>query len=239
MTRSPLDFIADPGTALLVDLDGTVTDSYDGITRSFNHALDAIGEPRADDDFLRTIVGPPLADSLHARGLGDDRVAAAIAAYRERYDVVGWRENRVYDQMTELLRDLAASGRTMAIATSKNQRIARTIVDHFGLTPYFRFVAGAGENGTRPTKADVVGHALEVLQLDPTATPVVMIGDRSHDVVGAAEHGIPTVSVTWGYALPGELAAAASSVGLTGGAGIAPDRWIVDSVQRLREELGV
>lgn len=237
-------WFADPATALLVDLDGTITDSFDGITRSFCHALDAVGAARPDDAFLRTIVGPPLPESFRAYGLGEPEIEAALTAYRARYDDVGWLENSVYTGMDTLLADLAASGRVMAVATSKNETVARRIVEHFGLSEYFAHVAGSVPD-TRGTKAEVIAHALDVLELDTTATRVVMIGDRSHDVAGAAEHNIPTVGVTWGYALPGELAAAQADAQAShcpdedGGPGVAPVRGIVDSVPRLREELGV
>ncbi|ALG86874.1 HAD hydrolase-like protein [Gordonia phthalatica] len=232
----------DPTTALLFDLDGTITDSYDGITRSYVHAFTEIGVEPPSAEALRGVVGPPLRVSMRQFGLTDDQVSAAIAAYRERYLSVGWLENRVFDGMADLLADLALSGRTMAITTSKDEAIARRIVDNFGLTRYFAVVAGAGDDGTRPTKADVIAHALGVLQSTVNPSQAVMIGDRSHDVEGAAAHGIPTIGVRWGYALPGELETAQAQVpGAAGAAGMgtAQAEWIVDSVQRLREELGV
>ncbi|EGD55772.1 HAD-superfamily hydrolase [Gordonia neofelifaecis NRRL B-59395] len=229
----------DPGTVLLFDLDGTITDSHEGITRSYVHALGRIGVEAPSADFLRGIVGPPLRASMAAYGLDDAQITAAVAAYRERYHRVGWLENRVFDGMGELIADLAAAGRTMAVATSKNEPIARRIVEHFGLAPYFTHVAGASDDGTRPTKADVIDHVLDVLQSNVTTPRVVMIGDRSHDVLGAAAHGIPTIGVRWGYAPPGELEAAQAAAGLGRVAGRTTDQWTVDSVQRLREELGV
>ncbi|MGB6246930.1 HAD-IA family hydrolase [Gordonia sp. (in: high G+C Gram-positive bacteria)] len=236
---SVISALDDRATALLFDLDGTITDSIEGITRSYRYAFEQIGLPSPDADFLRGVVGPPLRVSMGAYGLDDVQVAAAIAAYRERYHDVGWLENSVFAGMAELLAELAASGRRMAVATSKNEPIARRIVDHFGLSDHFAIVAGAAEDGSRPTKAAVIDHALEVLQSEGTTPRIVMIGDRSHDVEGAAAHGIPTIGVRWGYALPGELEAAQAAAGLARAAGRTSTDWIVASVQRLREELGV
>lgn len=232
----------DPATVILFDLDGTITDSYDGITRSYVHAFTAIGVEPPTPEALRAVVGPPLRVSMRQFGLTEPQVLAAIAAYRDRYLTVGWLENRVFDGMAELLADLAQSGRTMAITTSKDEAIARRIVDHFGLTRYFGVVAGASDDGTRPTKADVIAHALGVLQSTGNPSRAVMIGDRAHDVEGAAAHGIPTIGVRWGYALPGEIETAQQAARAStevGGMGTTQAEWIVDSVQQLREELGV
>ena len=243
-TMKPVTLALDPATTLLFDLDGTITDSYVGITRSYVHAFAEIGVEPPSADALRGVVGPPLRVSMRQFGLDEEQVVAAIAAYRERYLSIGWLENRVYEGMAELLADLSLSGRTLAITTSKDEVIARRIVEHFGLTRYFAVVAGAGDDGTRPTKADVIAHALGVLQSTPNPSKAVMIGDRSHDVEGAAAHGIPTIGVRWGYALPGEIETAQAQVRLPGPTGVAAmgaaqAEWIVDSVQRLREELGV
>lgn len=243
-TMNRVSLALDPATVLLFDLDGTITDSYDGITRSYVHAFAQIGAAPPTAAALRGVVGPPLRVSMRRFGLDDHQVSAAIAAYRERYLSVGWLENRVFDGMAELLSALAQSGRTMAITTSKDEAIAQRIVDHFGLTRHFAVVAGAGDDGTRPTKADVIAHALGVLQSSQNPSQAVMIGDRSHDVEGAAAHGIPTIGVRWGYALPGELEIAQAQARVPRPAGAAEmgtpqAEWIVDSVQRLREELGV
>ncbi|WP_066163282.1 HAD hydrolase-like protein [Gordonia hydrophobica] len=233
----------DPATVLLFDLDGTITDSYDGITRSYLHAFAQIGAERPSTDALRGVVGPPLRESMGRFGLSEAQVTAAITAYRERYLTVGWLENRVFDGMADLLSDLATAGRTMAIATSKDQATARRIVNHFGLTEHFAVIAGAGDDGTRPTKADVIAHALGVLQSTGRPSQAVMIGDRSHDVEGAALHGIPTIGVRWGYARPGEIEGAQAHAWPSTAARPAmvatQTTWIVDSVQQLREELGV
>ncbi|GAA4678391.1 HAD hydrolase-like protein [Gordonia humi] len=221
-------------TVALFDLDGTVTDSYPGITRSFLYALEVLGEPAPPAEFLQSIVGPPLVESLRALGYDEPTAAAAVRAYRERYDVTGWLENSVFDGMAELLRDLAATGRRIALATSKNQRIAQNIVEHFGLTACFEYVGGADDAVGRADKESVVRHVLETLDVDPATVPVVMIGDRSHDVEGAAACLVPTIGVRWGYAHAGELEAALERSG-----GLGYDLPIVETVEQLRKVLGV
>ncbi|GAC57078.1 putative hydrolase [Gordonia hirsuta DSM 44140 = NBRC 16056] len=229
LAANPLPDPADPATVLLFDLDGTVSDSAPGIHASFRHALDRMGAPEPTEDFLAGIVGPPLLDSMVASGFTGDQAQRAVAVYRERYDVLGYRENSVYDGITELLADLVAAGRTLAIATSKNEHIATKVLEHFGLSGHFGAIAGASDDGSRRTKAQVIARALNMLGVDrlgsePMATPVIMIGDRAHDVVGAASLGLPTIAVSWGYARPGEVDEAT---------------WTVETVPQLREVLGV
>jgi len=129
-------------------------------------------------------------------GLGDS-ADAAIAAYRADYSTRGWAMNRLFDGIPELLSDLRAAGVRLAVATSKAEPTARRILAHFGLDGYFEVIAGASLDGVRAAKADVVAHALA--QLEPLPDRVIMVGDRAHDVEGAAAHGIDTVVVGWGY----------------------------------------
>ncbi len=225
---------ADAATVVVFDLDGTLTDSFVGITTSFRHALTEIGEPIPADDFWPSIVGPPLVESFGLLGITGQRAADGVRAYRARYDVIGWRENAVFDGVVDLLTDLAAAGRTMAVATSKNEVIARRILEHFDLARRFDHICGADDAVGRSAKADVVAEALRRLDVVPAERAVVMVGDRSHDVDGAASCQVPTIGVKWGYAHAGELEAAQSRAG-------APEhnRWIVDTVPRLRKVLGV
>lgn len=181
---------------VLFDLDGTLTDSADGIVASFRHALDTVGAPVPDGDLAGRIVGPPMHHTLSEMGLGD-RVEAAITAYRADYTTRGWAMNSLFDGIPALLEDLRAAGVRLAVATSKAESTAQRILTHFGLDGYFEVIAGASSDGTRAAKADVVAHALA--QLSPLPERVLMIGDRSHDVEGAGEHGIGTVVVGWGY----------------------------------------
>jgi len=181
---------------VIFDLDGTLTDSARGIVSSFRHALGEIGAAVPDGDLASRIVGPPMHHTLRAMGLGDN-ADAAIAAYRADYTTRGWAMNSLFDGIAELLADLDAAGVRLAVATSKAEPTAQRIIAHFGLDQHFEVVAGASVDGARASKADVVAHALA--QLRPLPDRVLMVGDRSHDVEGAAEHGIDTVVVDWGY----------------------------------------
>lgn len=181
---------------MLFDLDGTLTDSADGIVASFRHALESIGATVPDGDLAGRIVGPPMHHTLASMGLGA-RADEAISAYRADYTTRGWSMNRVFDGIPDLLEVLRVAGVRLAVATSKAQPTAHRILTHFGLDGYFEVIAGAGADGTRATKAEVVAYALE--RLDPLPERVLMVGDRSHDVEGAAVHGIDTVVVGWGY----------------------------------------
>jgi phosphoglycolate phosphatase len=181
---------------VIFDLDGTLTDSAEGIVSSFRHALTQIGADVPDGDLAGRIVGPPMRQTLHGMGLGD-LADSAMTAYRADYTTRGWSMNSLFDGIEPLLADLKSSGVRLAVATSKAEPTARKILAHFGLDQYFEVIAGATVDGTRSAKADVVAHALA--QLAPLPERVLMVGDRSHDVEGAAEHGIDTVVVGWGY----------------------------------------
>ena len=181
---------------VIFDLDGTLTDSAQGIVASFRHALGAIGAVVPDGDLVGMIVGPPMHHTLQSMGLGE-QADAAVAAYREDYRTRGWAMNRTFDGIPALLADLRSAGVRLAVATSKAEPTAHRILTHFGLDEHFEVIAGASVDGLRAAKADVIKHALA--QLEPLPERVLMVGDRSHDVEGAAEHGIETVVVGWGY----------------------------------------
>ncbi len=181
---------------VIFDLDGTLTDSAHGIVSSFRHALNQVGAAVPEGDLASWIVGPPMHQTLSAMGLGE-HAEAAIAAYRADYTTRGWAMNTLFDGIGALLADLRAAGVRLAVATSKAEPTARRILAHFGLDEHFEVVAGASVDGTRATKADVLAHALG--QLQPLPERVLMVGDRIHDVEGAAAHGIDAVIVGWGY----------------------------------------
>ena len=210
---------------VLFDLDGTLTDSAEGVVASFRHALSAVGAPVPDGDLASLVVGPPMHHTLNSMGLGM-HADTAIAAYRADYTTRGWSMNSPFDGIPALLADLHAAGVRLAVATSKAEPTARQILDHFGLAKYFEVIAGASPDGTRAAKADVVAHALR--QLAPLPQRVLMVGDRSHDVEGAAEHGIDTVVVGWGY----------GAADFAGPAAVAA-RAHVDTIEALRGVLGV
>jgi phosphoglycolate phosphatase len=209
---------------VIFDLDGTLTDSAQGIVSSFRHALGQVGAEIPDGDLAGRLVGPPMHQTLTAMGLKDADVA--IAAYRADYSTRGWAMNALFDGIPELLTDLRAAGVRLAVATSKAEPTAQRILEHFGLDQHFEVIAGASLDGVRATKAEVVAHALAALE--PLPDRVVMVGDRAHDVEGAAAHGIATVVVDWGYG-------AADFAEPTGVAAVAH----VATVDDLREVLGV
>ena len=181
---------------VIFDLDGTLTDSAEGILASFLHALSHIGATVPEGDLAAQIIGPPMEDTFRAMELGeftDD----AIAAYRADYGDRGWAMNTLFDGIETLLADLRGTGVRLAVATSKLEPTAERILAHFDLDQHFEVIAGASPDGSRKSKEEVLGHALA--QLRPLPERVLMVGDRSHDVDGAAAHGIDTVVVGWGY----------------------------------------
>lgn len=193
---------------VLFDLDGTLTDPKEGITLSVQYALRTGGIDVDDPDSLCSFIGPPLKEQFMTYAGWDDAAAtAAVERYRERFGAVGWRENRVYDGIPELLADLRASGRRLGVATSKPTVFAERILQHFGLRSYFECVCGSELDGRRTQKADVVAETLRRMQAVDTAR-VWMVGDRRHDAIGAAACHVDCVGVRYGYAAPGELESA-------------------------------
>lgn len=210
---------------VIFDLDGTLTDSAEGVVASFRHALAALGVEPPAGDLAARVVGPPIQDTLAALGLGE-RAAEALSIYRADYTSRGWAMNSLYDGIADLLADLRAAGVRLAVATSKVEQTARLILEHFGIADHFEVIAGASPDGHRAAKADVVAHALG--QLGPLPERVLMVGDREHDVIGAARHGIATVVVEWGY----------GAEDFTGAQATVPAAS-VSTVRELRAALGV
>ena len=193
---------------LFFDLDGTLTDSMPGIARAVQYALRRFGIDVQDLAALKPFLGPPLRDSfMEFYGMSPEEADRAVAVSREYFVPRGMFENELYPGIPELLAATAAAGRVNVIATSKPQPFAERIAAHFGIDRHFRLISGSTFDGRRKTKADVIRHALSTLGIDDPAR-AVMIGDRRHDVEGAAEEGLPAIAVEWGYAPPGELEAA-------------------------------
>lgn len=198
-----------PAPLVLLDLDGTLTDSAPGIVASARAAYADLGLPAPDAATLRTFVGPPIVGSFLAHGVPAERIGEAVAAYRRSFTAGGMFDNAVFDGVPEVLAALRETGATLLVATSKPTVFARPIADHFGLTALLDGVFGAPPDDVPSSKATVIAEAVASLGpglFDPRRT--VMVGDREHDVLGARAHGIDTVGVRWGYALPGELEAA-------------------------------
>lgn len=194
-----------PAPLVLLDLDGTLTDSYPGIAASARVAFAALGLPVPDDVALRRFVGPPLAESFALFDVPAARVPDAIAAYRGYFRTTGMWENSVYDGVPAQLLALRDAGVRLAVATSKPEVFAGPICERFGLAPLLEGVFGAPLDHVPSSKATVVAAALAALR---PAGAVLMVGDREHDVHGARAHGVGCLGVAWGYAQAGELAAA-------------------------------
>lgn len=194
-------------THVLLDLDGTLSASAPGITRSLRAALLAEGLAAPSEAELEHVVGPPFEHVLPLLGVPADRIWAVIDRYRERYERVGVFETEPFEGVEAMLDQLATAGLTLAIATSKPEPTARTVVDHFAWTSRFAVIAGATYEPGRRTKADVIAHALRQLDVEPGGH-VVMVGDREHDVLGARQHGLDCIGVLWGYGSAEELAEA-------------------------------
>ncbi|MBQ3161049.1 MAG: HAD family hydrolase [Oscillospiraceae bacterium] len=190
---------------LLFDLDGTLTDSAEGIMNCAEHALNVMGIVEPDRNKLLRFIGPPLVDSfMDFYGLSREDAMKAVAAYRERYPVKGIFENRVYEGIPEALEMLKNGGKRLAVATSKPEVFALRILDYFDLAKYFEVVTGAELSGERNAKAEVIAECLKRLG-NPDKETVLMIGDRKHDVEGAKLCGIASAGVKFGYAEENEL----------------------------------
>jgi len=189
---------------LLFDLDGTLTDPREGITRSIAHALERMGTPPPPLDELTFAIGPPLRGSLGRLLACDDaeRIERALAHYRERFADVGLFENAPYDGIVEALQALGGDAR-LFVATSKPQVYAERIVRHFGLHVHFVAVHGCELDGTREDKRDLLAHMVALHGLDPRHA--VMIGDRGVDMRAGRHHGMRTLGVRWGYGSDAEL----------------------------------
>ena len=181
---------------VLFDLDGTLTDSGEGITKCAQLALDHVGSHIEDRTQLRCFVGPPLRESFPKFGVPENRVEEAIAVFRSRYLTVGKFENVPYSGIAELLGRLKAHGHRLYVATSKPESTAVEILDKFELSPYFTRICGASMDSGRDSKEAVIAYLLE---LEGCREKTVMVGDTAFDVIGAAAHQIPTIGVSWGY----------------------------------------
>jgi phosphoglycolate phosphatase len=185
------------------DLDGTLTDPKSGITRCIQYALERLGFPVPPQDDLVWCIGPPLHASMK-RFVGTDELAhCAVELYRERFRDVGLYENEAYAGIEETLAKVAAGGRRLFVATSKPKVYADRIVEHFCLGGLFEHVFGSELDGTRTDKADLLAYALSEAKVDPARA--IMIGDRSHDIVGARKNGMKAIGVLYGYGSVAEL----------------------------------
>ena len=197
-------------TTILFDLDGTLTDPGLGITNSILYALGKMGFPKPPRENLYPFIGPPLTESFQKYcGMTAAQAEEALRLYREYFSVTGLFENSVYDGIPEMLASLRNAELRLCLATSKPEVYARRIVERFDLVPYLDFVGGATLSGERNAKADVIAYVLN--ETGTAADQTIMVGDRRHDVEGAAVHRIPAIGVLWGYGDETELRTAGAA----------------------------
>ncbi|HPE95364.1 MAG TPA: HAD family hydrolase [Bacillota bacterium] len=189
---------------ILIDLDGTITDSFPGIAASFAYALEKFGIHVSDVSQLRRCVGPPIIESFMTfYGMDEAHANDAVAKYREYYTDRGIFENSVYAGVPEMLRELHESGLKTYLATSKPRPFAERIISHFGLDGYFTFISGSEFDGTRSEKYQVIAYLLTRFAIPHENA--LMVGDRMHDVDGANQCMIDCASVLYGYGTRNEL----------------------------------
>ena len=209
---------------ILFDLDGTLTDPKEGITKSIAYALERMGAKSLEEPILESFIGPPLKEAFcQICGFNNKEAEEAVHYYRERFQKIGLYENQVYPGIEEILSSLKEKGAKLAVATSKPTIFADRIVSHFHLKPYFDLVMGSNLDGSRSAKNEVIHDALERLSV-PSTKNVVMIGDRKFDIIGARKESVPCIAVNYGYGSQEELLSA-------------NPMHIVQSVQELREYL--
>ena len=181
---------------IFFDLDGTLTDSGPGIISCAKATLAHYGYDVPDDATMRTMVGPPLRQSFARFGFPAEQVDEAVVYYRKLYVAGGKYENTPYPGVCELLEKLRKDGHRLFVATSKPEHMSVDILQHFHMDHYFEYICGALVDGIRDKKSAVIAHLMETVG---SCENIVMVGDTVFDVLGAAEHAIPTIAVSWGY----------------------------------------
>ena len=195
--------------AILFDLDGTLTESGEGITKCVQYALEKLGKPESDLKKLEVFIGPPLMEQfMKYAGLDEETARRAVEYYRERYSTTGIFENRPYPGVEEMLQELKRKKYLLAVASSKPEYFVKQILDYFRLTEYFDEIVGSELNGSRTNKTEVIEETLRRLGLDKHREQVIMVGDKEHDVLGARAAGLECVAVSYGYGTEEELTAA-------------------------------
>ena len=192
-------------STILFDLDGTLTDSSQGIINSIIYALEKFDINDYDMSLLNKFLGPPLHESFEKfMGFDKEKSLQAVKFYREYFSSKGLLENEVYAGVNDLLQNLKENGKTLVVATSKPQPFTDKIMEHFDLAKYFDFIAGSNMDTTRSKKAEVIEYALSECNIKDKSK-VVMIGDRAEDMIGAQSVGIDSIGVEYGYGTFDEL----------------------------------
>ena len=209
---------------ILFDLDGTLTDPKEGITKSVAYALNYYGIQVENLDSLCKFIGPPLRESFaNFYGFSEEEAETAVAKFREYFRSYGIYENKMFEGVDNMLSTFVNCGKQVILATSKPETFAKVILDYFDLTKYFTFIAGGDMAGLRDRKADVIAYALSEAKVQ-NKSEAIMIGDREHDIFGAKENGLDSIGVLFGYGNRAELEAAGAE-------------YIVETVEELKEFL--
>lgn len=200
---------------ILFDLDGTLTDPKEGITRCVQYGMEALGYHEPDREKLTSFIGPPLMEMyMETCGFTEDEAVQAVEKYRERFREKGMYENEIYEGIADMLKTLKDSGKRLGVATSKPEVFAVPILKYFRIDSYFEYIVGSELSGERVRKGDVIKEALRRFCVEGKAgagdgkEAVWMVGDRKHDVIGAREAGVPCVGVLYGYGGCEELSGA-------------------------------
>jgi phosphoglycolate phosphatase len=198
---------------VLFDLDGTLTDPKEGITRSLMYALEQLGRPVPDPEALTFCIGPPLRQNFRTLLQTDDAdlIERAVQIYRLRYiaEEKGVTENKPYSGIPDVLARLWKGQKRLLVVTSKPTEISEKIVRHFSLHGFFAKVYGAELDGTRGDKGELIAYVLQEEKLSPQET--VMIGDRKFDIIGARKNSVKNIGVCWGYGSAEELTEAGAT----------------------------
>jgi len=190
---------------VLFDLDGTITDSSEGIVKSIVYALGKMGKEESDLERLKAYVGPSLKDTFQNNYFPNEGdCMKAISFYREYYAEKGIFENKLYSGIKNVLSEIKDKGGVVALATAKPTYFAKIILKHFGIEGYFDSVVGSHLMGTRIHKNEIIFEVLDQLGF-PKSNNVYMVGDREYDVMGGKKHQLKTIGVSYGYGIEGEL----------------------------------
>ena len=196
--------------AIFFDLDGTLTDPVEGITKSIAHALGKLGVASPPLEKLHWCIGPPLHKSFEKMLGCEKKAKLAVHHYRERYAAEGMFENKAYEGIMEALSALKNSGFELFVATSKYNVIAEKVIEHFGFHSFFRKIYGSEHDGTRADKSELISFILS--QEGLKSSRCFMVGDREHDMIGARNNGLRRVGVAWGYGTRHELESSGAGV---------------------------
>ena len=198
-------------TYILFDLDGTISDPKDGITKSVQYSLKAFGMSIENTDALTPFIGPPLRESYKRYyGFSNEEAEKAVAKYREYFSEKGIFENTIYEGMDILLKTLRDTGKVLMVATSKPTIYAEKILKHFDIDQYFDFVSGSELDGRRSKKSELIKYALDNMNITQIGK-AIMIGDREHDIIGAKEVCMDSIGVLYGYGDLRELTSAGAT----------------------------